>query len=427
MVLSLLVAAALIFWTHRVESRLSSPFPIARVVPFHPRLSSPSGAVLETPAAEFPFRPGETVGQVLADLGVGSYEGALVVAELSRHADLRRLRTNDRFAAVTLPDSSLSSFELTIAGKGRARVERVVDSWVGSFTPFVRSTREAMIEGHLEGFLEASVIRAGGEPDLAYRMSEVFQWDLDFTRDLRTGDRFEVLYERVFLDDAYDSVGEIRAVAYTNQGRRLEAYRWGDPAAYYNAEGRPMRKMFLRSPLRFSRITSRYTHRRFHPILKTYRPHYGVDYGAPTGTPVRATAGGVVSFAGWDRGGGRTVKIRHPNDYQTAYLHFSRFASGIRAGRRVSQGDVVGYVGSSGLATGSHLDYRVQHRGRWINPLSIKSVPADPVPIDELPRFLALRDELRGRLEWRLPDAPEARDRVAESVNQGSETVVRSP
>ena len=133
-------------------------------------------------------------------------------------------------------------------------------------------------------------------------------------------------------------------------------------------------------------------------MLKTYRPHYGVDYGAPTGTPVRATADGVVSFAAWDNGGGRMVKIRHPNNYLTAYLHLSKFRSGIRSGARVRQGEVVGYVGSSGLATGPHLDYRVQHQGRWIDPLSIKSVPADPIPKEDLTTFMAWRDQLRERL-----------------------------
>ena len=129
--------------------------------------------------------------------------------------------------------------------------------------------------------------------------------------------------------------------------------------------------------------------------MKRYRPHYGVDYGAPNGTPARATANGVVISAGWDGGGGKTVKIRHPNSYLTAYLHLSRFAKGVRSGRRVRQGDVIGYVGSTGLATGSHLDYRVQRQGRWIDPLSLKSVPSDPVPHRRLPEFLAWRDELR--------------------------------
>ncbi len=159
-----------------------------------------------------------------------------------------------------------------------------------------------------------------------------------------------------------------------------------------------MRKLFLRSPLRYSRVTSRFSHRRFHPVLKRYRPHYGVDYGAPRGTPVRVTASGTVTFAGWDRGGGKTVKVGHPGSYLTAYLHLSGFAKGVTKGRRVEQGKVIGYVGSTGLATGTHLDYRVQHRGHWINPLSLKSVPAKPIPEEQFREFMAWRDTLRNSL-----------------------------
>jgi murein DD-endopeptidase MepM/ murein hydrolase activator NlpD len=242
---------------------------------------------------------------------------------------------------------------------------------------------------------------------VAYAMADVLQWDLDFNRDLRLGDRFELLYEEIFLDGKFYQVGSILTLTYENGGKLLEAYRFGEDNGYYDSEGRPLQKLFLRSPLRFSRITSRFTGRRFHPVLKTYRPHYGVDYGAPTGTPVRVTANGVVRFAGWDRGGGKTIKVRHPNGYLTAYLHLSRFASGIGVGRRVSQGEVIGYVGSTGLATGPHLDYRIQRDGKWINPLTLDNKPAEPIPAEQLPEFLAWRDELRVALqEGRQPFVP---------------------
>jgi len=187
-----------------------------------------------------------------------------------------------------------------------------------------------------------------------------------------------------------------------------EAYRFGDPPGYYDGDGRPLRKLFLRSPLRYSRVTSRFSQRRFHPVLKRYRPHYGVDYGAPTGTPVRVTGSGTVAFAGWDRGGGRTVKVRHPNGFMTAYLHLSRFAAGIRSGRRVNQGDTIGYVGSTGLATGPHLDYRVQRNGRWLNPLAMEVEPAPPISEEQMPGFIARRDHLRQALTAGVPQpAPE--------------------
>ncbi|MFQ5350912.1 MAG: peptidoglycan DD-metalloendopeptidase family protein, partial [Thermoanaerobaculia bacterium] len=252
--------------------------------------------------------------------------------------------------------------------------------------------------GALRGSLEGSIRRAGGSPVVAYEMADVLQWDLDFNRDLRAGDRFEIVYEEVFLDGTFESIGDILALRYDNDGRLHEAYRFGDPPGYYDGEGRPLRKMFLRSPLRYSRVTSRFSGKRFHPVLKRYRPHYGVDYGAPTGTPARVTGSGTVVFAGWDGGGGRTVKVRHPNGYLTAYLHLSRFAAGIRKGRRVAQGDTIGYVGSTGLANGSHLDYRVQLNGRWVNPLAMKVEPAPPIPDDQLAGFVDRRDRLRRAL-----------------------------
>jgi murein DD-endopeptidase MepM/ murein hydrolase activator NlpD len=283
---------------------------------------------------------------------------------------------------------------LAVADRGRLQLDRAGEGWSARWRACERTRRPRTARGTLHGSLEQSLRAAGADPSLAYRMADVLQWDIDFNRDLRTGDRFEVLYEEELVDGVPRGLGEVAALVYDNGGRRLEAYRYGEQG-YYDGEGRPLRKMFLRSPLPYSRVTSRFSRRRFHPVLKVYRPHYGVDYGAPAGTPVRVTAGGVVVFAGWDGGGGKTVKVRHPNGYLTAYLHLSRYASGVRAGRRVAQGDVVGYVGSTGLATAAHLDYRVQERGRWIDPLSLASVPAPPVPAGEWTRFAAWRDSLR--------------------------------
>jgi murein DD-endopeptidase MepM/ murein hydrolase activator NlpD len=349
---------------------------------------------------ELQFAPGQTVSDVLTSLSLGDGEARLVIDELAKHANLRRIRPCDSYAAVFDENSRLDSFELTLDGQGRAAVVRLDEGWRGSWSPFVREVTVHRLSGQLESSLEAAIRRAGGESAVAYAMADVLQWDLDFTRDLRKGDRFEILYESILLDGAYHSLGEVIALSYENQGRKLEAYRYGDGDrhGYYDAEGRPLRKMFLRSPMKYSRITSSFSGRRFHPILKSYRPHYGVDYGAPTGTPVRVTANGVVVSAGWSGGGGRTIKVRHPNGYVTAYLHLSGYGKSIRAGRRVQQGEVIGYVGSSGLATGPHLDYRVQLNDRWIDPLSLKSVPDDPVRPDDMPLFVAERDRLRRTL-----------------------------
>lgn len=428
-----LVGVGVIAQTERYDTEAASPYPIVASATFHPQLleAGPRPDRVDFAGGgvpvEVPFRRGQTVSDMLSSLALPPAEVQAVIDELAKHADLRRIRPRDRFAAIYGEGAGeLKSVELTVDGKGRAAVERRADGWRGTWRPFSRTIEVKSLSGTLEASLEGAIRAAGGEAAVAYLMADVLQWDLDFTRDLRTGDRFEVLYETVLLDGAYHSLGQIIALSYDNLGRRLEAYRYGegDRRGYYDAEGRPLRKMFLRSPMRYSRVTSRFSGRRFHPVLKRYRPHYGVDYGAPTGTPVRVTANGVVTSAGWSGGGGRTVKVRHPNGYLTAYLHLSKYAQGIRPGRRVRQGEVIGYVGSSGLATGPHLDYRVQRDGRWIDPLSLKSVPADPVTPHDLPAFVAERDRLRRSLwegaPYELQDTSPAGDFTLASASSGS-------
>jgi murein DD-endopeptidase MepM/ murein hydrolase activator NlpD len=398
----------------QVERAADSRFAHQATAPYSPaaaRFLSADPALrraIDSVVAEERFRRGQTLSDVLGDLGLEPFESHELATALAEHADLRRLRPEDSYAAVVDASTEVREFRLTLSGRGRVAVRRGDQGWNGSWRPFTRSGRVRRVAGELRGSLEGSIRRAGGSPTVAYEMAEVLQWDLDFNRDLRVGDRFEIVYEEVFLDGTFESIGEILALRYDNAGRLHEAYRFGDPPGYYDGEGRPVRKLFLRSPLRYSRVTSGFSQRRFHPVLKRYRPHYGVDYGAPTGTPVRATGSGTVVFAGWDGGGGRTVKVRHPNGYLTAYLHLSRFAAGIRNGRRVSQGDTIGHVGSTGLASGPHLDYRVQRNGRWVNPLAMKVEPAPPIPDDQLAGFVSRRDVLRralndGELETPLP------------------------
>ncbi len=400
----LLAAASLALGARirEVEAYVDSPLPLSPTLGYHPvlvrgGLAAAADAGLDV--ATFPFERGQTLSDVLDGLELEVEDAGGLIGELARFADLRRLQPRDLYT-LRSRGPRLVGFELVLAGRGAVRAERRADGegWSGSWREFERAVRIYHVDGELDGSLEGSIMRAGGDSRLAILMSEVLQWDLDFTRDLRLGDRFRVIYETVYLDGAYDSLGGISALVYDNGDRRLEAYRYGGEGRYYDGDGRPLRKMFLRSPMRYSRVTSRFSHRRFHPVLKRYRPHYGVDYGAPTGTPVRATANGTVVFAGWDGGGGRTVKIRHPNGFLTAYLHLSRFARGISPGRSVRQGEVIGYVGATGLATGPHLDYRVQRGGRWIDPLSLKSEPAEPLPEEQLADFFAHRDSLRRKL-----------------------------
>jgi murein DD-endopeptidase MepM/ murein hydrolase activator NlpD len=311
---------------------------------------------------------------------------------LLEELDPRRLRPGTVFAGHRSSDGRLEHLRVVLDLRTELELERT-----GSGVCVKRVEREVAsevlrIEGVVESSLFAAVADAGGRPDLAVRLAEIFQWDIDFLRDLRSGDRFTAIVDSQSVDGEFYQYGIIFAARFVNQGRSLDAIVYPDAngrLGYYDLEGKPLRKQFLRSPLKFSRITSRFSMHRFHPVLKKTIPHYGVDYGAPVGTAVHATADGVVQYVGVKGGAGKMVRVRHPNGYETSYLHLSRYGQGVRVGARVGQGQVLGFVGSSGLSTGPHLDYRVTLNGKWINPLSISSPPADPLPADRLGRFLA--------------------------------------
>ncbi|MCB1009006.1 MAG: peptidoglycan DD-metalloendopeptidase family protein [Acidobacteria bacterium] len=351
------------------------------------------------------LRSGQTLGAVFASLGLDGGSARDAAEACARFVNLRQLRPGSEYS-VYFEDEALERFDLELDGKGVLTLRREAEGWTSEFRACQRETRIRSVRGVLEGALESSIVRAGGAGELAYAMSDALQWDLDFTRDLRNGDRFSALFEEVWLDGEYRGVGNVLALSYDRGGKELQVFRFGDGDGFYDADGRPLVKMFLRSPLPYSRVTSRFSRRRFHPVLKTFRPHYGVDYGAPVGTPVRVTASGTVVSAGWDGGGGKTVKVRHPNGYLTAYLHLSKFAAGLHAGDRVAQGEVIGYVGATGLASGPHLDYRVQQNGHWIDPLSIRSVPGEPLSKLQLAEFRAVRDEMLASLATGAPYEP---------------------
>lgn len=340
------------------------------------------------------LRSGDTLGRALRDLGFASEEAERAAVAASRYVNPRQLRPGMAIAAF-LSGPVPTRFELALPGQGELAVELGGSEWLPAWRPYRRELKSRAIHGRLVNTLEGSVAAAGANPELAYAMADVLQWDLDFNRDLQPGDRFDVLFEELHVDGRYFGVERVVAISYAQAGRAFEAFRFGPSGAYYDAAGRPSEKMFLRAPLPYSRVTSGFSSRRFHPVLKVARPHYGVDYGAPVGTPVRVTASGTVVHAGWDGGGGKTVKVRHTNGYLTGYLHLSRFAPGMRPGARVSQGDVIGYVGATGLATGPHLDYRVQRDGTWIDPQSLKNVPAPPLDPVQLAEFSRWRETLQ--------------------------------
>jgi murein DD-endopeptidase MepM/ murein hydrolase activator NlpD len=306
--------------------------------------------------------------------------------------DPKRLFPGTEFHGVCAPSGALERLEVVFdrrtevhfvaapEGISVARVDRPIVSEV------------VRLEGVVDSSLFAAMDVAGGDPELAVQVAQIYQWDIDFFRDLRKGDTFVVIVDRQTVEGDFYAWGTIFASRFVNESRILDAVAYPDDEGrlgYYDLEGRPLRKQFLRSPLKFSRVTSRFSMNRFHPVLRRRMPHYGVDYGAPVGTPAHVTADGTVTFAGRNGGGGNMVRVSHANGYETNYLHLSRFGRGIRRGARVRQGQVVGYVGSTGLSTGPHLDYRVTLNGKWINPLAISSPPVKPLSEERLQRYLA--------------------------------------
>jgi murein DD-endopeptidase MepM/ murein hydrolase activator NlpD len=239
---------------------------------------------------------------------------------------------------------------------------------------------------------------AGASPLLAIKLSEIYAWSVDFFG-LQKGDSFKVLYNEHSCEGEVTDIGEIWFSTFTSGGKSIECLYFeeeGTSNRYWNSDGESMRKSFLKSPLKyFSRISSGFSYARRHPITRVVRPHTGVDYAAPTGTPVLTIGDGVVIEKGYKGGGGNTVKIRHNSVYTTAYLHLSKYASGLKVGSRVSQGQVIGYVGSTGMSTGPHLDFRVWKNGTPINPLKMESPPAEPIREANKEKFEASRDSLR--------------------------------
>jgi murein DD-endopeptidase MepM/ murein hydrolase activator NlpD len=262
--------------------------------------------------------------------------------------------------------------------------------------------------GSLIGALEAR----GENVQLALETAKIFEGDVDFNSDLQPGDRLELLFERAVRDGQFAGYGEIKAAIMDNDGRHLTAIGSKDAAGtleWHDAEGKSLKRQFLKSPLFFDpRITSRFSNSRLHPVHGTYRAHLGVDFGAPYGTAVRTVANGSVEFAAYSGEAGRMIRIRHAGGYQTAYLHLSSFASGVRVGARVSQGQVIGFVGATGTATGPHLDYRIMRNGRYVDPIAEhKRMPkGETILPAQLPAFLTLRDEALGRITTLLAAQP---------------------
>lgn len=321
--------------------------------------------------------------------------------------DLGRIRAGQELRLASLPDGPWRRLEYDL-DETRYLVVRNEEGGVRAEIEYVPiEFRPAVVTGVIEDSLIAALNRAGEQDSLAIDLVErCFGWDIDFHTDLRKGDSFRVFVEKRFLDGRFAGYRDILAAEFINEGRVYRAFRFTYPdtkvSDYFDETGGSRRKDFLRSPIKFARVTSRFSSSRLHPIYKIYRPHYGVDYAAPIGTPVQATADGEVTYAGREAGSGNVVKMRHKNAYATAYLHLSRFGPGVRKGALLKGGEIIGYVGSTGDSTGPHLDYRIYYHGGPVNPLGHKFKPADPLRKEFLEEYR--KDVQRLGVALQLPE-----------------------
>jgi murein DD-endopeptidase MepM/ murein hydrolase activator NlpD len=303
-----------------------------------------------------------------------------------------RLDENRDFDKLILELDALRSIEISSTKNGV----------VGSVVERKTDIRVAAAAGIIEHSLFSAARNAGLQDSVTMALASIFGWDIDFALEIRAGDKFSVIYQEFWADGERLASGDVLAAEFVNGGRKYRAVRYKDNRGkvdYYTPDGRPMRKLFFRTPVEFSRISSGFSKHRWHPVLKRWRAHKGVDYAAPTGTPVMATGDGEVLFRGWKKGYGRVVYLRHGRTYQTVYGHLARFANGLHDGDYVKQGQVIGYVGQSGMATGPHLHYEFHVAGKQRNPLAVKAPIGDPLAKEEMRRFRNVVAPLLARLD----------------------------
>lgn len=267
----------------------------------------------------------------------------------------------------------------------------------------VRQNRKAVINSSLWGAIMAENMPYA----LAAEVEDIYQWTVDFFG-IQAGDSFSVIYDEKFVNGESVGIGRVWGALFNHNGKQYYAIPYAQEQGklrYWEYNGESLRKQLLKAPLKYTRISSKYSNARLHPVHKVYRPHHGVDYAAPSGTPVHSVADGTVVFAGWGGGGGNTLKIKHAGNLQTGYLHLKSFAKGIKVGTKVSQGQLIGYVGSTGTSTGPHLDYRIWKNGSPIDPLKVPQEPAEPISSAHKERFEAVRDRVVAELEGREIEA----------------------
>lgn len=359
------------------------------------------------------FRKNETITDALMRHGLTKQQVLALVETVRSVWPHTTVKADADFAGNLYPNGEFHEFRYRMDADRYITIYRDGDRFVPLVKKFDYETRTEAVNGVIQDSLFLALTDSGEQEQLAVNLADIFQWDVDFYTDIQKGDSFRILVEKKYLNGQLDHYGNILA-ADIKVGRKLfSAFRF--ETQLYDGNGRSLRKSLLKSPLKFvARITSRFSRARFHPILKIVRPHQGVDYGAPVGAPVVAVASGRVIAAGWNGGYGKSVHLRHASGLETMYSHLSRIL--VHAGEQVAQGEHIGDVGATGMATGPHLDFRLIQNGKYTDPTK-KIVPdAPPVAASAFARFAAQRDELRSRLEG----LPPADNNLARAVTPAS-------
>lgn len=355
-----------------------------------------------------------TLYDELREAGVSAFDIDTMTRETRPGFDWRKIRAGQSFDVFMTQAGDLDSLLLYTSPQDYVRVsyDQAGDHFVAQVRQVPYTVGYRITHGTIENSIFASLEDQGAETSLATSLDDIFGWSIDFAKDLQRGDEYVMLYEVRTYETGHSVVGDVLAARVVNEGKEFNAVRFvpvGAPAGYYNVDGSSMQKAMRRAPLKFTHITSAFSRRRFHPVEKVYKPHFGTDYGAPIGTPVYATGDGLIVAAHYQTGNGNYVKIRHSRNYDTYYLHLCGFAKGVRSGTRVSEGQCIGFVGMTGYATGPHVCYRIMKNGLWVNPKSLNLPARDPIKANDIVRFNSVRDAYMSSIAAALIDGADNR------------------
>lgn len=339
-------------------------------------------------------RNGQSMYNLLARHGLNKGDVLEIVRAAKPLKDLARVRAGQPYRVKLDEQGHFRTFEVDIAGDRMLAVTQTPFGFVAEENEIDFETRLRVLSGTAKSHMFTDLKRVKGASDLVQSLQDIFAWEVDFKKDIRTGDSFRVLVEEIWRDGQFDHFGGVRFAQLTTRDGTVEALRY--KGKYYDPSGRALQRSLLPRPVNYRYISSRFSYARRHPLYGRVRPHYGVDFVAAYGTPIRAAGDGIVNFAGWKGDNGRMISIRHKGAYRTVYAHMSRIAPGLKRGVHVQQGEIIGYVGNSGASTGTHLHYGVYKHGRPVNPLKLDFNPiAKPLDLLTNPDFMLAWDQAR--------------------------------